>query len=170
MTKRLCFLLPDVKRTRIVIERLRAAGIGEANMMVVAKDGTPLDDLPEADVERTDFYPNLERGLAAGGVIGAIAGLIVLRFSPLGLILGGAAIPFFTLFGAGVSGFMGALGGASFASSRLTQFEDAVARGEILVVVTTAKDKVREIETLVKEAHAEAEFVGMEPHSPVIPP
>lgn len=82
--KRLCFLVPDIERTRVVVERLRAAGISDGNMMVIAKDDTPLDDLPEGGIERTDFYPALKRGLAAGGILGAIAGLIVLRMSPLG--------------------------------------------------------------------------------------
>ena len=170
MAKRLCFLLPDIERTRVVIARLRNAGISDGHMMVVAKDDTPLDDLPEGGIDKTDFYPGLERGLAVGGVLGAIAGLVVLRLTPLGLILGGAAIPLLTVIGAGISGFMTALAGASFPSSRLAQFREAVLRGEILVVIEAQDDQVQYIEEMVRETHAEAEFVGMEPHAPAIPP
>src|SRR5512138_993726 len=168
--KRLCFLVPDVERTRAVVERLRDAGIPDSRMMVIAKEDTPLDDLPEGGIERTDFYPALQRGLAAGGILGALAGLIVLRMSPLGLVLGGAAIPLFSMLGAGASGFMTGLAGASFPSSRLAQYREAVLRGEVLVVVDTQADDIERIQNLVRETHAEAEFVGMEPRAPVVPP
>lgn len=137
--------------------------------MIVAKEDTPIDD-PPTNIDKTDFYPGLERGLAVGGVLGAIAGLVVLRLTPLGLVLGGAAIPLLTMIGAGVSGFMTALTGASFPNSRLTQFEDAVKRGEILIIVDVPDAQVGRSEELVRETHAEAEFVGVEPHAPVVPP
>jgi hypothetical protein len=141
MHKQLCFLQPDVRRANLVIERLRKAGISDEHLMIVAKEDTPIDD-PPTNIDKTDFYPGLERGLAVGGVLGAIAGLVVLRLTPLGLVLGGAAIPLLSLIGAGVSGFMTALAGASFPNSRLTQFEDAVKRGEILIVADVPNEEV----------------------------
>jgi len=55
--QRLCFLLPDV-----------------------ANERTELGDLPDAGkIEESDFYPQLKRGLALGGAIGVIGGLIAMR-------------------------------------------------------------------------------------------
>lgn len=168
--KRLCFLFPDVERTRSAVEALRRAGIGDANIMIVARHGTPLEDLPAANIDKTDAIPGFERGLATGGAIGALAGLIVLRVTTLGVVLGGAAILWFALLGAGVSGFMTLLAGASLPSSRLKPFEEAIEHGKILLMVDVRNARVAEIEGLLKTRCPEGGFVGFEPHAPIIPP
>jgi len=169
--KRLCFLSPDVEHTRRAVAALRQAGIGDPNLMVVARHDIPLEELPPAGIESTDAIPGLGRGLAAGGVVGAIAGLVILTFEDLGFALGGAAIPMFTLLGAGIGGLASLLGGASLPSSRLHQFQDAIEReGKILLLVDVKEDRVEEIKTLVKTASAEIQFAGLEPPVPIVPP
>lgn len=169
--KRLCFLYPDVERTRSAVGALRRAGISDSNIMIVAGHDTPLEDLPAASIDKTDAIPGFERGLAGGAVVGALGGLVAMRFSALGLILGGAAIPWFGLIGAGVGGFMTLLAGASFPSSRLRPFQDAIERqGKVLLMVDVKNDRVQEIENLLKSDTAEGDFVGFEPHAPIIPP
>jgi hypothetical protein len=67
--KRACFLLPDVQSAQGVVDDLR--GIGDADIYVVANESTTLGDLPDAGtIEKSDFYPQLTRGLAFGGIIG----------------------------------------------------------------------------------------------------
>jgi hypothetical protein len=168
--KRLCFQFPNVEQTRSAVEALRRAGIGDANIMIIARHDIPLEDLPPANIDRTDAMPGFERGLAGGGVIGALAGLVVMRFTALGVILGGAAIPWFALLGAGVSGFMTLLAGASLPSSRLKPFEDAIAHGKILLMVDVDVNRVEEFEDLLKAESPEGDFVGFEPHAPIMPP
>ncbi len=169
--KRLCFLSPDVEHTRRAVAALRGAGAGDSNLMVIARHDIPLEDLPSAGIDATDAIPGFERGLAVGGVIGAIAGIAVLSIEELGAALGGAAIPLFALFGASVSGFMSLLGGASLPSSRLHEFQDAIERqGKVLVMVDAEEARVKEFRNLVKAASPETECVGFEPHAPVIPP
>jgi hypothetical protein len=69
------FLVPDVGSAHGVIDDLRVSGISDANLYVVAREGTPLGDLPDAgDIAKSDFYPQLERGLAMGRTIGVIGG------------------------------------------------------------------------------------------------
>lgn len=168
--KRLCFLCPDVEHTRTVVAALRRAGVSDANLMVVARSDVPLEGLPAAGIEKTDAIPGLERGLAAGGVIGAIAGIVALSFEEIGVALGGAIIPMFALFGAGVSGLAALLTGASVTSSRLKRFQDAIEReGKILLMVDVPDDHVSAVENLVKTQSPDVEFVGFEPHAPVIP-
>ena len=101
--KRLCFLTPDTQSAHRIVDDLRRRGIPDANIFVIAKEGTPLGDLPDAGVVgESDFYPQLERGLATGGIVGLIGGLIAMRVA--GAVFGGAAIALFGLIGAGVSG------------------------------------------------------------------
>ncbi len=169
--KRLCFLSPDVEHTRRAVAALRRAGVDDPDLMVVARHGIPLEDLPPAGIDKTDAMPGFARGLAAGGVIGAIAGLVVLSFEDIGIALGGAAIPWFALFGASVSGLASLLAGASLPSSRLHQFQDAIERqGKILLMVDVRDERMEEIQKLVKAESPEIEFAGVEPRAPVIPP
>lgn len=168
---RLCYLSPDVEHTRRAVAALRNAGVGDSHLMVLARHDIPLEDLPPAGIDKTDAIPGFARGLAAGGVIGTIAGLVVLSFEDIGLALGGAAIPWFALFGASVSGLASLLAGASLPSSRLHSFEDAIERqGKILLMVDALEERAQAIQTLMKTEAPQVEFAGLEPHAPTIPP
>jgi hypothetical protein len=151
-----------------VVGDLRGAGISDANLYVVAREGTPLGDLPEAgEIARSDFYPQLERGLAVGGTIGLIGGLIAMRV--LGAVIGGGAVLLFGLVGAGVSGLLSAIAGASFPSSRLAQFEKKIEAGSLLILVDATREQVPLVEAIVKKRHPEAEIEGFEPRAPLLP-
>lgn len=166
--RRLCFLVPNVDSAHGVVGDLRGAGIADANIYVVAKEGTPLGDLPEAgEIAKSDFYPQLERGLAMGGTIGVIGGLVAMRV--LGAVIGGGAVLLLGLIGAGVSGLLSAIAGASFPSSRLVRFEDEIEAGRLLIMVDAAHDQVPLVERVVKTRHPEAEIEGFEPRTPVLP-
>lgn len=138
--------------------------------MVVARHDVPLEGLPAAGLQRTDAIPGLERGLAAGGVLGAIAGIVALSFEEIGIALGGAAIPMFVLFGASVGGLAAVLTGASFPNSRLKSFQHAIEEeGKILLMVDVADANVETIEQVVKTESPTVQFVGFEPRTPIIP-
>jgi hypothetical protein len=143
--QRLCFLLPDV-----------------------ANERTELGDLPDAGkIEESDFYPQLKRGLALGGAIGVIGGLIAMRAA--GAVFGGGAVLLFGLIGAGVNALLAATAGASFPNSRLTQFEKAIETGHVLVMVNVPSGEVAAIEQLVESRHPEVEVETLEPHTPAFP-
>lgn len=169
--KRLCFLFPDVVQVRSAVEALRGQGISDSSIMIVARHDVPLEDLPAESIDATDAIPGLKRGLAGGGAIGLVAGIVALRFSTIGLVLGGAAIPLFALIGAGVSGFMTMLAGSSLPNSRLKPFEDAIQReGKILLMVDVEAERAGAIEDLLESRVPASDFVGFEPSAPVIPP
>jgi hypothetical protein len=166
--KRLCFLLPDVDTAHGVVDDLRGRGVADADIYVVANDKIELGDLPDAgNIEKSDFYPQLVRGLATGGTIGVIGGLVAMRVA--GAIFGGGAVLLFGLIGAGVNALLAAMAGAAFPNSRLTQFEKAIESGSILVMVNVLETDVDEIDKLVKTRHPEAEIEGFEPHTPLFP-
>ena len=72
--KRLCFLSPDVEQARKAVSALRTAGVGESNIMVIARGDIALEDLPAGGIDKTDATPGLARGLAAGSRAGVSAG------------------------------------------------------------------------------------------------
>jgi hypothetical protein len=168
--RRIYFLAPDIACAKAIVNDLLLARIEERRIHVLAKEGTPLEDLPEAKlVQRSDLIPALERGAAAGGLTGLLAGLIAVTFPPAGLVLGGAAVLGITLFGTGFGAWMSSMVGVGIPSSRLTQFETAIAGGDVLLMVDVSRDRVEEIEAIVMRHHPEAELEGLEPNIPEFP-
>jgi len=168
--RRLYFLVPDIEHARKIVDELLLARVEEKHIHVIAKEGTPLEDLPEASLAQTsDLIPALERGLALGGLTGIVAGVVAVTIPPAGIVLGGGAILASSLAGAGVGALMSSMVGVSIPNSRLTAFEEAIMKGEFLMMVDVAKDRVDEIDALVKKHHPEAEIEGTEPTIPAFP-
>jgi hypothetical protein len=168
LMKRLCFLTPDIDSAHRVVDDLRQREFKDEDIYVVAREGTPLGDLPDAGaIAESDFYPQLERGLATGGAIGVIGGLIAMRVA--GAVFGGAAVLLFGLIGAGVNGLLAAAFGAGFPNSRLTEFEDRIEAGQVLIMVDVPKERVSEVNEQIKRMHPEAEIEGFEPPVPIMP-
>lgn len=168
--RRLYFLIPTLETARTVVNELLLARIEERHIHVIAKEGMPLADLPQANLlQKSDFVPALERGIALGGATGVLASLVAVTVPPAGIILGGGAILGIALAGAGVGAWISSMIGIDAANSRITSFNDAIEKGEILMLVDVPKDRVEEIDALVKQLHPEAEIAGTEPTIPAFP-
>lgn len=85
------------------------------------------------------------------------------------LILDGGAVLLIGLAGAGLGGLLSSIAGAAFHSSRLSEYEDALNQGSILVVVDVPKNDVERIEKLVKRQDPEIEIEGSEASFKLIP-
>lgn len=163
--RRIYFLVPTIEITKKIVDELLLARVEERHIHVLAKRGTPLEDLPEATfLQKTDFLPALEQGMALGGATGLLAGLVAISL-PTGLVLGGGALFAITLAGAGVGGLMSSMVGSSIGNRRIEQFQEAMERGEFLLMVDVPRDRVEEIETIIKKHHPEAECEGTDPHT-----
>jgi len=168
--RRIYFLLPTIEIARKVVDELLLARIDEHHIHVIAKEGTTMEDLPEASLaQKSDVVPALERGIAVGGATGLLAGVIAVTFPPAGLVLGGSAVLAIALAGTGFGAIMSTMIGVSAPNSRLKQFEDAVNKGEILMLVDVPKARVDEIEAMVKQHHPGADIEGTEPTIPAFP-
>ena len=91
--RRLYFLVPNVASARTINDELLLARVEEKHIHVIAKEGTAMEDLPEAKLaQRSDLIPALERGISIGGATGLVAGIVAVTFPPAGLALGGGAV------------------------------------------------------------------------------
>lgn len=168
--RRLYFLMPDISVTHNLVNELLLSHVEERYIHVIAREGTPMEELPEASLlQKSDFIPAVERGLALGAVTGVLVGLVAMAFPPAGLVIGGGAISAIGVAGAGVGGWLATMVGVSVPSTRLKKFEDAIKSGEFLVLVDVKRERVAEIEELVKKHHPDADIEGTEPHIPVFP-
>jgi len=166
--RRLYFLLPDMTVTQKVVDELLLARIEERHIHVIAREGTPLKNLPEASlVQKSDFVPAMERGIALGGATGVVAGLAALAMP--GIVIAGGALLAMGLAGAGMGAWLGGMIGMDVENSHIKKFHDSIEAGQILILVDVAKSRADEIEKAVQQHHPDAEFEGTEPTIPPFP-
>jgi hypothetical protein len=170
MRRRLYFMVPDVASARRIRDELLLARIEDAHIHVLAKEGTPLGDLREASVlQKTDFVHGAEVGLAIGGGIGIVAGLVAIFFPPAGIDLRLVTILVTALVGAAFGAWVSSMVASAIPNSRLRRFEPAIAAGGILMMVDVPAHRVGEIRRLVAAHHPEAGDSGIEPEIPAFP-
>jgi len=170
MKRRLYFLLPDIETARKVVEKLLLARVTEHDMYVVAREDAHTRDLPEAGVGQTsDLAASAERGVAAGGVTGVLAGLTAMAFPPAGIAIGGGIVAATGLAGAGFGAWMSSMIGIRHNNARIQEYEQAIADGQVLMMVDIPKDRIDEIEHTVKDNYPKAEIAGTDPHKPAFP-
>ncbi len=168
--RRIYFLVPDVTTTKRIVDELLLARIEERHIHVIAKSGTPMEDLPEANLlQKSDFIPAVERGLALGGTTGILAGLVAVTLPATAPMLAGGILLMATLSGAGIGAWAGGMVGVSVGNTRIKQFEKAIEAGQLLLLADVPKSRVDEIEERVKQHLPEVEIEGTEPTIPAFP-
>jgi hypothetical protein len=160
--RRIYFLLPDVQSGKSIIDELLLKRVEWRHIHVLARPDVHLEQLPEATLtQRSDLLPALARGTAAGGVTGMLP--------PAGLTIAGGVVVLMTLASAGFGAWTATMIGIGIPSTRLKRFESAIEKGELLMMVDVGKDRVDEIEELVKSHHPEADIEGTDPTIPAFP-
>ena len=124
MRRRLYFLLPDVVSARRTAADLLLARVEHRHMHVLAKRGTDLTELHEANpLQKTDFVHGAERGIVIGGIGGIALGVLAVLAPP-----GGAALQWVTVLATGIVGallgaWLGSLAGTGAPNSRLKRYD-----------------------------------------------
>ena len=168
--RRIYFLVPDIAATRRIVDELLLARIEEKHIHVIAKRGTPLEELPEASLlQKSDFIPAVQQGLALGGTTGALAGLVAVALPPASTVIAGGVLLAGALAGAGVGAWLGGMVGMNVGNRRTKEFEDAIEAGHFLVLADVPADRLDEIESCVKKHLPEVEVESTEPKVPAFP-
>lgn len=163
MATRLYFLVPNVEICQRIVDELLVDRIDQRHIHVIAREGMALEDLPQARlVDRTDVVRALERGAAAGGATGLLAGLLAIAFPPAGLVLGGGAVLATALAGAGFGAWAASLIGASLPNSELESFEQAIQSGQLLMLVDVPSGRARIVADLIRLHHPEVDIANVE--------
>ncbi len=166
---RLYFLAPTIESMQSIVSECKSMGVKERHIHIVGKnhDAIQMADLPEATLmQSSDFVPAVERGMALGGGAGLLAGIIAVTFPPAELILGGGAILGLSLFGAGFGAWVSGMIGVSVPNSHLRRFEEALERGEFLLLLDVSKEDEEKFRNMVLRHHPEAHIEGTEPTLP----
>ena len=170
MRRRLYFVLPDVANTQQTMNDLLLARIEARHIHCLARRGTPLGDLHEANVlQKTDIVHGAELGLILGGVGGAALGIIMVFSPPEGVTLQLVTVLIATLIGALLGAWVSSLVASAVPNSKLLIFAKDIEEGKILMMVDVPARKVEQILALVERRHPEAAPGGVEPTIPAFP-
>ena len=168
--RRLFFLAPDVQSAHDLVDSLLLERVPESRIHVLAREGTPLSDLPEAGIaQRSDLIPALERGAAAGGIAGGLAGLVAIALPGITIIPAGGIVIALVAAGALVGSWASSLVGVSVDSSRLERFREAIAGGQVLIMADVHAEHAERIERKVRESRPAVRSEGMDPDIPMFP-
>ena len=159
MDRRLYFLLPDRAHALRVVSELNKSGIGSAHIHALGGSGTRLDSLPASTLRQArDSASRLEKFLWNANLVSFAVALCVFIVLVLNLnwswwLLTPVAIM--------VTNFLAALTFASLPDTHLGEFRDALAHGEILLMVDVPETEVDKVEQQVHHQHPEAAIGGV---------
>ena len=170
MRHRIYWMLPDRASARRVMDALLLARVEDRHMHFLARDGTDLSGLHEANaLQSTDVVSAAQRGLCIGAALGALTGAVLALSGDMDAttkpLIAGALTALGALFGAWASSLVG----ASIPNRRLRRFDTALDKGGILLMADVPHRRVREIRVLLQETHPDAHFEGEDTHIPAFP-
>ena len=170
MRRRLYFVLPDLASAKQTMNDLLLARIEERHIHCLARRGTPLGDLHEANVlQKTDIVHGAELGLIIGATGGAALGVIMVFSPPEGMTLQLVTVLIASLIGALLGAWVSSLVASAVPNSKLLIFAKDIEEGNILMMVDVPARKVEQISQLVERRHPEAAPGGLEPTIPAFP-
>lgn len=171
MRHRLYYLLPDVRAARAAMDELLLARIEARHIHFMGGGASLPPDLPEASLaQRTDIVRGAEMGMAAGAVLGLLAGVGLLYYFDLDRAgMKAAVVVIATLLGMLFGAWASSMQGASLPNTRLAAFSADLAQGAILLIADVPSGQVQQVETMFAERHPEMHFRGEEAHIPTFP-
>ena len=170
MRRRLYFVIPDIPSARTMLNDLLLARIECRRIHFLSKRDSLPDDLPQANVlQQTDIVHGAQLGIGIGGIVGAVAGALIVLFPPEGVTLKMVAVLVIALGGALFGAWASSMIASSVPNSRLKAFEPAMEEGKVLMMVDVPMSRVQEISDLIGQRHPEAVSGGFEPAIPAFP-
>lgn len=170
MRRRLYLMLPDVAHCQQLVTELQYQnGLTKRDIHVVARDDTPLGNLPRATLlEKTELVYGLELGVIVGGIAGLLSGILTVLFPPASLTLGIGTIVMVILIttstGIGFSILVSALVARDIPNHELDSFQARITQGEILLILDIATKQVNQFIQLIKNTHPEAQIGVVKPN------
>jgi hypothetical protein len=170
MRRRLYFVLPDVASARLTANDLLLARIEDRHMHFLARRGTDLGELNEANyLQKSDLVHGALVGLALGGAGGLVLGMLIVLYPVQGTHPQLVAVLVAAIVGALLGAWAASMAAASVPNSRLAQFREQIERGAVLLMVDVPFGRVEQVRDLVLARHPEAHAGGQDTRFPAFP-
>jgi hypothetical protein len=145
VVQRIYFLLPDVPAARSVIEELSQLKLDHRDIHIVSGQAEDFDEtLQSPVVESSEIRHLLVHGIAAGVVVGTIAGLAAMLLLPAGFTLSHGGVLAMTLAGTAFGGWLSMTAGMDQTKERYRFLIASIQQGDVLMIVD-ASDKQAEV-------------------------
>jgi len=162
--------LPDLASARQLANDLLLARIEDRHMHFLAKRGTDLGELHEASyLHKTDTVHGAFTGFVIGGIVGVLAGALLVNFPPGGLSLDLVAVLIAAVVGAGLGTWIASMVGLQVPNSKLAAFDGEIQEGKILLMLDVPSTRYEEVRQVIARTHPEAADRGNEPTVPAFP-
>jgi hypothetical protein len=170
MRRRIYTICPDLQAAQETMNDLLVARIDERHIHVLARRGTPMEGLHEANVlQKTDLVHGAELGLSVGGAAGLIMGAFLVFVPIEGVNLQLVMVLFMALGGALFGLWVSSMVAASVPNTKLLGFAKDIEEGKYLMMVDAPSRRVEEIQSLLQTRHPEDKSGGVEPSMPAFP-
>jgi hypothetical protein len=170
MRRRVYFLLPDVDSARRTADDLLLARIEDRHMHFLARRGTDLGELHEANyLHKTDLVHGAGIGLMLGALAGLLLGAIIVAYPPEGTKPQLVAVLIAAIIGGVLGAWMASMAAAAVPNSRLKAFHGDIEQGKVLLMVDVPYGRVEQIREIVLSRHPEALARGQETRYPAFP-
>ncbi|MDT8281927.1 MAG: hypothetical protein RQ982_03850 [Gammaproteobacteria bacterium] len=154
MLRRLFFLFPDEAHAQGVVDQLLELNIEQRRMHAIAKGGIKLRTLPKATLrQKADTAYRIEWFLWRANLLLFLLAFLLLSFMLMRADWFWAIVALSIMM---ATFFAGAFFTLNVPDVHLTEFTDALAHGEILLLVDVPVNRVAEIERIVHRQHPEA--------------
>ena len=167
MRRRIYFLFADAAQTKSAVNQLLVKRVDIKHMHVVANDKQDLSGLPEASMLQKN---DIRHSLILGGLIGAFLGIgaaiafhhaLYMPYGPLALLITLVGI----IFGAWASSMIG----MTTPNTELKSYQQDIDNGKFLLIADVEKERVEEIESLIRKLHPGSVRLSEEPIKPSFP-
>jgi hypothetical protein len=159
MDRRLYFLIPDRQHALAVVDELVEHGIDLKHMHALGDKRTRLDGLPNTSLrQRNDTAQRVKKIFWNINLASFALALIALIVLP---VLYGLSVWLLLPVSIMVANFMMGLHFTNVPNTHLGEFRDALAHGEILLMVDVPESRVAEVETDIHTHHPEATVGGV---------
>lgn len=144
MKTRRVFSAPDIDTAEEALNAAIRAGIRPDHTALVGQSAIEMALVPDLQKEAspTDFVPAALRGIAGGGAIGLLGGLLGMAVPAVAIPVTGVVLT--TLVGATVGGWSAALAGSAVPSDIRRDYEKEIEAGRLLVVIDEEDETVLE--------------------------
>jgi hypothetical protein len=159
MDRRLYFLLPDTEHALAVVNELDQTGVDPGRIHALAESTVALGDLPTASIRQiNDTARRIETVLWDGNLVvfGLALGVLITL-----LVSGNLNAWLLVPLGIMLATFLAGLRFSRLPNTHLDEFRDALAHGEVLLMIDVAETRVADIEYRVHHYHPEAAIGGV---------
>jgi len=157
------FLLKSLRDSDTIQSELVETGIRANDIHFVSERAEQFagHNIHEASLlEERDLLHSIARGIFVGGLVAAVACVLIYALQPYGWQIQVINVLFVALLCCGFGGWTGGLFGISHRNYRISDYEDELKQGKAILLVYTNAIKSNQTKQLVLDRHPDVVFLG----------